>query len=99
MSHPTPTFAELAALEPQLAEQLAEAKTHHGDAGPTFCVNEVWYRPGGLKPRLLKLVGWYSGQTGLLGSPRAYDVAYHTIYRALPDCGPDCICQRLWRGC
>jgi hypothetical protein len=98
MSHPTPTFAELATLEPRLDDLLAEAKAHHADAGPTFCSNEVWYRPGGLKPRLSKLVGWNSGQTGLLGSSAAYDLAYTEVYRALPDCGPDCVCQRIWRN-
>jgi hypothetical protein len=94
MSHPTPTFAELAALEPQLAEQLAEAKSHR--ASPTFCANAVFYgytghRPG-LKQRLSKLAG-YSVRLGPLSTSAAYDTAYHTIYQALPDCGPDCVCQ------
>jgi hypothetical protein len=94
-----PTFARLVSLEPRLADLLAEAKARRQKAGRKFCANAVWYGyPGhqpGLRQRLTQLVGWNSHRKGLLGSSTAYDVAYQTIYRALPDCGADCACQHF----
>jgi hypothetical protein len=94
-----PTFAQLVSLEPGLADLLAEAKAHRRKAGRKFCANAVWYGyPGhqpGLRQELTQLVGWNSGRKDLLGSSAAYDVAYQTVYRALPDCGADCVCQRF----
>jgi hypothetical protein len=85
-----PTFEELAALEPRLNHLLAEARSYHEKKYRRFCANAVWYGyPGhepGLKQGLSELVGWESGQKGLLGSREAYDVAYQTLYQALPNC-------------
>jgi hypothetical protein len=83
-----PTFDELMALEPRLGVLLREAKAHQQRKG--FCANAVWYGydgSGGLKGRLLMLVGWERRpRHEVLNTQEAYDVAYETIYRALPDC-------------
>jgi hypothetical protein len=91
-----PTFADLVSLEPQLAALLAEAESYHEKAGQHFCANVVWYgyrgHAPGLKLLLNDLVGFYSGKTGLLATSEAYDMAYQTIYHALPDCRHDGEC-------
>jgi hypothetical protein len=76
------TFAELASLEPQLGALLREASRIDVDSD-TFCANAVWYRR--FKPRLLLLVGW-EAESPRLRSSEAYDIAYETLYEALPDC-------------
>jgi hypothetical protein len=43
----------------------------------------VWYTR--LKPRLFNLVGHFA-RDDRLSSPRVWDLAYQTIYAALPDC-------------
>src|SRR5690242_5329690 len=96
------TFERLAALEPRLLPLLEEARAHHADPSPDFCANAVFYGyanpPRGLKARLLKLVGWESGRHDLLGTSAAYDVAYETVYEALPDCRGNCACTAIWRA-
>jgi hypothetical protein len=93
---PLPTFRALAKLEPRLRALLALARAHHKNRDPVFCANAVWYGyPGfgpGLKERLCRLVGYRAEQGGDLRTSAAYDVAYHTIYRALPDCRGRCRC-------
>jgi hypothetical protein len=94
-----PTFPQLVSLEPRLAGLLEEAKAYRQKVGRNFCANAVWYGYRGHKPglrqRLTQLVGWNSHRKDLLGSSAAYDVAYQTIYRALPDCGADCVCRHF----
>jgi len=100
------TFNDLVALEPRLAHLLTEAQGHK----PTrkFCANQTWYGYfgfSGLKDKLLRLVGWKretapDGATDVakektLKSSQAYSVAYQTVYHALPDCGPECVCRRF----
>jgi len=96
-----PTFRALARLEPRLRDLFAEACSYHRHRGPVFCANAVWYGyPGyepGLKNRLCRLVGWGAERSGELVSSAAYDVAYHTIYRALPDCRGRCPCSAMLR--
>lgn len=57
---------------------------------PNFCANAVWYGyhgHKGIKSRLVRLVGWEAQKSdSVLHSCVAYDVAYETIYDALPDC-------------
>jgi hypothetical protein len=70
-----PTFDELVALEPRLADLLAEAQAYHTNRPREFCANAVFYgypghRPG-LKKRLSELVGFTSGQEGVLDSSDA----------------------------
>ena len=97
------TFNDLVALEPRLAHLLTEARSHKPSR--KFCANEAWYGYfgfSGLKDKLLRLVGLKretapDGATDVakeqtLKSSQAYDVAYETVYRALPDCGPECVC-------
>jgi hypothetical protein len=84
------TFAELAKREPRLLDLLAEAQAHHRNREPVFCANAVMlgypgFQPG-LKNRLRRLVGWEAGQGGMLRTREAYDLAFQTIYQALPDC-------------
>ncbi|WP_162490072.1 hypothetical protein [Neomoorella thermoacetica] len=76
-------FKELCKIEPELWELYQEAKSYKPT--PDFCANWVWYCRGGLKERLLPLVGWLASNPALRTS-EAYDLAYHTIYNALPDC-------------
>jgi hypothetical protein len=100
------TFNDLVALEPRLAHLLTEARSHKPSR--KFCANEAWYGYfgfSGLKGKLLRLVGWGretppdgatdAAKEETLKSSQAYDVAYETVYRALPDCGPECVCQRV----
>lgn len=88
----TPTWAQLVALEPRLQALLDEAKSVDG-SDEHFCANRVWYgnarNRNGIKERLCRLVGWdvrRHGGSALLSSEAAYDVAYETIYDALPGC-------------
>lgn len=85
-------FDDLARREPGLAALLAEARAVSSRGNPQFCANAVWfgfgkYRYAGLKPRLVQLVGWHAHKDDpVLRSQEAYEVAYDTIYGALPDC-------------
>jgi hypothetical protein len=91
------TFQALANREPRLRDLLAEATAHHANREPVFCANAVWYGyPGfepGFKSRLCRLVGHTAEQGGDLRTSEAYDVAYETIYQALPDCRGRCRCS------
>jgi hypothetical protein len=103
------TFNDLVTLEPRLAELLTEARAFK--PRPKFCANAVWYGyfgSSGLKDKLLGLVGWgretpLDGATDApreetLKSSEAYDVAYHTLYEALPDCRARCACQQIMQA-
>jgi hypothetical protein len=92
-------FMRLCVREPGLTDLLDEARSHRAHA--RFCANAVWYgyagfKGRGIKARLCRLVGWYavSGDPELRGK-EAYDVAYRTIYDALPDCRSGCACQAI----
>jgi hypothetical protein len=85
-----PTFADLVAVEPALGQLLATAKAYRKNVPPKFCANAAWYGYGnfwgrGLKARLSRLVGWDAAREELR-TEEAYDLAYDTIYRALPNC-------------
>src|SRR5262245_38074830 len=97
------TFAQLARLEPGLRALLREARSYHRGAPRNFCANAVWYGyprgpgpcGGGLKDRMQRLVGFHRRDGDeVLRTSAAYDVAYDTIFRALPDCR-ECGCFRL----
>jgi hypothetical protein len=89
-------FFRLTLLEPRLLDLYGEAAAVKDDQpGQWFCANEVFYGYHGLrgfKHRICGLVGWdaESNHPGIVCSD-AYDIAYETIYEALPDCR-DCIC-------
>lgn len=74
-------FLKLCAVEPRLWSLYRKAKREK--PGPGFCANRVWYVT--LKPQLVQLVGWHAERPELRTS-HAYDLAYDTIYEALPDC-------------
>jgi hypothetical protein len=88
------TFDELCEREPALRRLYDAARAERRKRrGKHYCANAVWYVR--LKPRLLWLVGWQRpDRDPVLGSADAYDVAYDTIYDALPDC-KDCGCLRV----
>ena len=90
---PSPvTWKMLAAYEPRLAAMLEEAKKIDG-SDARFCANEVWFM-GGMKDRVIALAGWEAPVTApaWMRGQSAYDVAYQTIYDALPPCR-DCFCM------
>ncbi|MDP9472214.1 MAG: hypothetical protein M3Q71_16370 [Chloroflexota bacterium] len=93
-----PTWDDLAAREPRLAD-LRIAAERIRDVDARFCANAAWYGYAGqlgLKPRLLRLVGWGAqNQDPVLRSSDAYDVAYQTLYALLPDCR-GCGCAVEW---
>ena len=89
------TFSQLCELEPRLLALLNEAKSIKDNRRrPSFCANRVWGDSGGLRERMTQLVGYSVRRQGgdpRLATSRAYDIAYHTIYDALPDCR-NCVC-------
>jgi hypothetical protein len=94
-SDPWPTFEELARVEPRLLDLLAEARSHHNNRDADFCALDVWFGRAGTGPsfkkRLGRLVGFAAEQGGVLRTSAAYQVAYRTIYQALPDCRGRCL--------
>lgn len=81
------TWPRLVELEPALLDLFREAQAvDGGDAH--FCANRGWY--DSYRPRLLALAGWEARQPALR-TQEAYDLAYETIYAALPPCR-DCLC-------
>jgi len=84
----------LVEMEPRLGELLDEAK-HIDGSGKHFCANRVWYvgnNDGGLREKLISLVGWYAEKDSpLLKMESSYDTAYSKIYNSLPPC-KDCFC-------
>ena len=91
------TWEILVQNEPGLKVLLADAELIQDDLTTVnFCANAAWYgysgHPG-LKPRLLRLVGWrridlddQSDEEQLIRSQQAYSLAYHRIYDVLPNC-------------
>ena len=80
------TIGELLDLEPRLSDLLHDAL--QGEDKPDYCADEYWYRE--IKPRLLKIVGWYAETDNeILKSSESYDISYQFIYSALPDCRHD----------
>lgn len=85
---PSGEFGRLAEIEPGLRIMLAHARAM--ESYPGFCANTVWYgyrhwKGRGLRSRLETLVGW-TAQNPALRSSQAYQIAYRTIYAALPNC-------------
>lgn len=82
------TWDKLIELEPRLKALLEKAQGYHKATANDkyFCANHVWYRK--LKPELVELVGNYREKEGdpFLYTSEAYDLAYQTVYDALPNC-------------
>ncbi|MDP9472344.1 MAG: hypothetical protein M3Q71_17025 [Chloroflexota bacterium] len=90
------TWDDLVAREPRLADLRVAAERIRPTANASFCANAAWYGYGGhlgLKPRLVRLVGWGSNHPDpALRTSAAYDVVYQTLYDLLPDCrGCGCV--------
>lgn len=83
-------FARLVMIEPQLDTIYKMARACRKDKSGNFCANRVWYgyyHLQGLKERLSRCVGWSSESANpYMHTSEAYDIAYDTIYAALPDC-------------
>lgn len=91
------TFGDLCQIQPKLRDLLRQAQ--QAPAGDDFCANEFYYgyghfkRQGGLKKRIIELVGWEACTNhNLLLSSEAYDIVVDTIWNALPACGKNCGC-------
>ena len=94
------TWAEMAMLEPALAELEADvvARVAALAAEPDFCRVDEFY--GNVKPRLFYLVGWQRKASAerpvvdtVLWSSDAYDAAYDHLLELLPPCrGARCLC-------
>jgi hypothetical protein len=85
----TPAFGvdwkELVAIEPELAKLYEEVCSLKDPGGRSFCAEAVWHRQ--LKARLTWLVGFRAhGDDPRLRSMAAYDIAFETVYGALPPC-------------
>jgi hypothetical protein len=80
------TWPEICQLEPRLQALLEEIKQVKDDpTTPYFCANAHWYGQSGFKSRIFYLVGHWAENCHLRSST-AYDVAYHKLYDALPNC-------------
>lgn len=87
---PKLSWEMLAGLEPKLANLLHDARNAESYASNCFCRETVWYAE--LKPMLVEIVGHgRSDYHPILGTCAAYELAYDTILKALPDCR-NCSC-------
>jgi hypothetical protein len=77
------TIGKILSLEPRLSDLLHDARL--GENKPDYCADDYWYKQ--IKPRLVKLVGWYADSDNeILSTSEAYDMTYQFFYSALPDC-------------
>ena len=95
---PRLTFAELAALEPELARLEHEVKAWaRTPLGAGWCQYSRWYGYGrfrgmGYRPRVVELVGWASHHPdSCLHTSQAYETCYFHLLGLLPECR-DCGC-------
>ena len=86
------TWAQLVRAQPALAALLGEIQQIRDPGGASFCANHVWYNEG-YRDRLYQLVGWEApaDAPAFLRTSEAFDVAYDTLYHALPNCR-NCTC-------
>jgi hypothetical protein len=89
------TWQELVYLRPELGELLEEIRqVEDNPAKPSFCANAVWYgfleyRGRGFKARMKAALD--TKESDGLVAKAAYDLAYKTLYAALPGCR-NCAC-------
>jgi hypothetical protein len=77
------TWADILHHDPSLNVLLRRAKLRNRDK----CANAAWYGPEGIRAEMTRVIG--HGRThgpSELKTSAAYDVAYRTLYAALPDC-------------
>lgn len=78
------TFNDLCFHSPVLASLHKLAKEFQRLTSPEpFCANAVWY--SAMKPVMEREVGFIA-HSPKLRSREAYDLAYNTLYNALPNC-------------
>ncbi len=82
-------FEKLCGMEPRLQALYKKAKGMRDDPSrPSFCANAVWFGAlgeEGLRGEMARLVGWFA-ENPELRTTEAYDIAYETLYQALPNC-------------
>jgi hypothetical protein len=84
------TFDQILALDPSLICLLRRARNQKGN-----CANSVWYGKDGLRAEMTRVIGHQRTHgPSELKTSAAYDVAYRTLYAALPDC-KGCGCLSL----
>jgi len=91
------TFDEMVKIEPKLGDLLKEAQEQHNNK-KFICANAVWYGYDGfpgIRNRLIDIVGYFAEKPDL---KYGYDLAYETIYNALPNCKRK-KCGSLMCGC
>jgi hypothetical protein len=84
---PRLSWPMLAALEPALADLLHAARNADSHRSTdSFC--SIWFWHGGdLKQQMLQLVGHERPDFHpILGTSAAYDLAYDTLFAAIPPC-------------
>jgi predicted GIY-YIG superfamily endonuclease len=87
------------ALEPRLASLEEQVQQYRSQRFAEFCANTVWYGYAGeigIRPQLVKLVGWErrsdASAPGLLKSSAAYEAAYKYLWDSVPVCSHDGDC-------
>lgn len=81
LSHVT-TWEQIEKLDPSLHVLLRRARNQKGN-----CANAAWYGPDGIREAMSAAIG--HGRThgpSELKTSAAYDVAYRTLFAALPNC-------------
>ena len=85
------TWQQITTLDPSLSALLRRASNHRGP-----CANAAWYGPEGIRKEMTRVIGHLRTHGPLeLKTSAAYDVAYKTLYKALPDCDGTCGCIGL----
>jgi hypothetical protein len=83
------TWKRICQIDPTMLNLYREAKTiKDNKRKKRFCANEIW--ESRFKPFIVNHVGWHSAMPELQSS-LAYNIAYQTIYGALPNCR-NCFC-------
>ena len=95
------TWEELCEIEPRLGVLLDEIeRVEDNPETESFCSNTEWksvirYDGKTFKERMISLVGYLAEiDDKRLQSSEAYQVAYHKLYHALPDCR-NCGCMDI----
>ena len=93
IASPTLTWEMLAALEPDLLHLLDAARSADSNTGGDhFCGQQFWLQE--LKPDVLNLVGYgRRDHHPILGTSAAYDLAYRTLLKAVPECRDCPLCE------
>jgi hypothetical protein len=92
------TFDELCQHDAHLRALLQEVTKERYRKDSNFCANELWYALPrtrgfvGIKFLMQQLVG-HGARRVELRTQDAYDVAYHTLYNAMPNCAHEGSCR------